>query len=178
MMAFFSKLSARERWLVLGAAVFVGSMFIFALIVNPMMDKQRRYTRMAQDKGRDLAQFNKLASEYRSLQSSIAEMEKKIASGSSDMSLLAAMESNARKLGLADRIASMKPFTSELELGLVQSSVEMRVEKVDLKGLVEFIEAIETGPNMALTTRLRIKARFDDPALLDTTLLVTTLETR
>jgi hypothetical protein len=72
----------------------------------------------------------------------------------------------------------MKPFTSELELGLVQSSVEMRVEKVDLKGLVEFIEAIETGPNMALTTRLRIKARFDDPALLDTTLLVTTLETR
>ena len=143
MMAFFSKLSARERWLVLGAAVFVGSMFIFALIINPMMDKQRRYTRMAKDKA-----------------------------------LLAAMESNARKLGLADRIASMKPFTSELELGLVQSSVEMRVEKVDLKGLVEFIEAIETGPNMALTTRLRIKARFDDPALLDTTLLVTTLETR
>jgi hypothetical protein len=105
-------------------------------------------------------------------------MEKKIASGSSDMSLLATMESTARKLGLADKIASMKPFTSELELGLVQSSVEMRVEKVDLKGLVQFIEAIETGPSMAVTTRLRIKTRFDDPALLDTTLLVTTLETR
>jgi len=178
MMAFFSKISARERWLVLGAAVFVGSVLFFALIVNPIMDKQRRYTRMAQDKRQDLAQFNNFASEYRSLQSSISEMEKKIASGSSDMSLLAAMESNARKLGLADKIASMKPFTTELEMGLVQSSVEMRVEKVDLNGLVQFIEAIETGPNMAVTTRLRIKARFDDPALLDTTLLVTTLETR
>jgi len=72
----------------------------------------------------------------------------------------------------------MKPFTTELESGMVQSSVEMRVEKIDLNGLVRFIEAIETGPHMASTTRLRIKTRFDDPALLDTTLLVTTLENR
>ena len=99
-------------------------------------------------------------------------------SETSGMSLLAVMESNARKLGLADRIASMKPFTSELESGIVQSSVEMRVEKVDLKGLVNFLKAVETGPNMAVTTRMRIKTRFDDPSLLDTTLLVSTLETR
>jgi type II secretory pathway component PulM len=178
MTAFFSNLSARERWLVLGAAVFVGSALLFAIIVNPIMDKKQRYIRMAQDKRQDLAEFNEFASEYRSLQSSLAEMKRKVASGSSDMSLLAAMESSARKLGLADRIASMKPFTSELESGMVQSSVEMRVEKIDLKGLVQFIEAIETGPNMAVTTRLRIKTRFDDSALLDTTLLVTTLEAR
>jgi type II secretory pathway component PulM len=179
MTAFFSNLSVRERWLVLGAAVFVGSALLFAIIVNPLMDKKQRYIRMAQDKRQDLAEFNEFASEYRSLQSSLAEMKRKVASGSSDMSLLAAMESSARKLGLADRIASMKPFTSELESsGMVQSSVEMRVEKIDLKGLVQFIEAIETGPNMAVTTRLRIKTRFDDSALLDTTLLVTTLEAR
>ena len=178
MTAFFSKLSVRERWLVLGAAVFVGLALLFAIIVNPLMDKKQRYIRMAQDKRQDLAQFSEFASEYRSLQASLAEIKKKVASDSSDMSLLAAMESSARKLGMADRIASMKPFTSELESGMVQSSVEMRVEKVDLKGLVQFIEAIETGPNMAVTTRLRIKTRFDDPALLDTTLLVTTLEAR
>jgi len=178
MTAFFSQLSARERWLVLGAAVFVGSALFFAIIVNPAMEKKQRYLRMAQDKRQDLIQFGEFASQYRSLQSSLAEMERKVAAGSSDMSLLAAMESSARKLGLADRIASMKPFTSELESGMVQSSVEMRMEKVDLKGLVQFIEAIETGPSMAVTGRLRIKTRFDDPALLDITLLVTKLETR
>ena len=178
MTAFFSKLSVRERWLVLGAAVFVGSALMFAVIVNPVIDKKQRYTRMAQDKRKELAQFNQFASEYRSLQLSLADLEKKLTAGSSDMSLLAAMESSARKLGLAEKIASMKPFSSDLESGMVQSSVEMRVEKVDLKGLVQFIEAIETGPNMAVTTRLRIKTRFDDPALLDTTILVTTLETR
>jgi len=174
----FSKLSEREKWLALGATLFVGLALIFGLIVNPAMEKKQRYVRMAQDKRLALAQFKEFASEYRSLQSSLVDMEKKVASRSSDMSLLAAMEGNARKLGLADRIASMKPFTSELESGIVQSSVEMRVEKIDLKGLVQFIEAIETGPHMAVTSRLRIKTRFDDPALLDTTLLVTTLETR
>jgi len=178
MKAFFSNLSARERWLVLGAVVFVGLALIFAMVVNPAMENKQRYIRLALDKRQDLAKFREYASEYRSLQSSLAEIEKKVASSSSDVSLLAAMESNARKLGLAERIASMKPFTSELDSGMVQSSVEMRVEKIDLKGLVEFMEAIETGPNMAVTSRLRIKTRFDDPALLDATILVTTLETR
>lgn len=178
MTGFFSKISTRERWLVVGAAVFVGSVLIYGLIVSPVMEKNRRYERIAKDTREDLALFERFALEYRTLETSLADMEKKVASRSSDMSLLAAMESSARKLGLADRIASMKPFSSDLESGIVQSSVEMRVEKVDLSGLVRFIEAIETGPHMAVTTRLRVKARFDDPALLDTTLLVTTLEKR
>ena len=178
MMDLFSKLSDRERWLALGAALFVGSALIFGIIVNPALEKRQRYLRMAQDKRQDLVQFNEYALEYRSLQSSLVDMEKMVASRSSDMSLLAAMEGNARKLGLADRIVSMKPFITELETGMVQSNVEMRVEKVDLKGLVQFIKAVETGPHRAKTTRLRIKTRFDDPALLDTTLLVTTLEAR
>jgi len=178
MRAFFSSLSDRERWLVLGAVVFVALALLFALIVNPVVEKKQRYVRMAQDKRQDLVQFRQYASEYRSLQASLTEIERKVASSDADISLLAAMENNARKLGLAERIASMKPFTNELDSGMVQSSVEMRVEKIDLKGLVEFMEAIENGPGMAVTTRLRIKTRFDDPALLDSTILVTTLETR
>jgi type II secretory pathway component PulM len=176
MASLLTKLSLRERWLVGIAAVFVGSALIFTVIVNPVLENKRRYVRLAQKASADLVQFNEYAQEYRSLRSSLAQMEREVASRSSDMSLLAAMESNARKLGLADKIASMKPFTSELESGIVQSSVEMRIEKVDLNGLIRFIEAIETGSHAAATTRLRIKTRFDDPALLDTTLLVTTLE--
>jgi len=177
-MALLSKLSVRERWLVLGAAAFLFVVLIFALVVNPLMTRQQRYLRMAQAKKKDLTKFNELALEYRTLKSSMEEIQSRVTSRSSDTSLLAAMEGTARKLGLADKIASMKPFSSDLESGLVQSSVELRVEKVDLKGLVELIEAIEKGPEMAVTTRLRIKTRFDDPTLLDATLLVTTVESR
>lgn len=178
MASLLSKLSVRERWLVAGAVVFVCWALIFAFIVNPVLENRVRYVRQAQTTRENLVKFNEYASEYRSLRSSLAQMEKEVASRSSDMSLLAAMENNARKLGLADKIASMKPFNTELESGMVQSSVEMRVEKVDLNGLVRFIEAIETGPHMAATARLRIKTRFDDAALLDATLLVTALESR
>ena len=173
-----SRMSARERWLVLGASVFMGSVIIYTLVISPLAEKRQRYVRLAQDTQKDLVLFNGFAREYRQLKTTLAEMERNVASRSSDVSLLAAMEGTARKLGLADRIASMKPFTSDLESGMVQSSVEMRIEKVDLSGLVRFIEAVESGPHLAVTTRLRIKARFDDPALLDTTLLVTTLENR
>ena len=178
MASLFTKLSLRERWFVAMAAVFLGSAIIFALVINPVLENKRRYARLAQAARVDLVQFSEYAAQYRTLRSSLEKMEREVASRSSDISLLAAMESSARKLGLADKIASMKPFTSELESGMVQSSVEMRIEKVDLNGLVRFIEAIESGPHMAATTRLRIKTRFDDSTLLDTTLLVTTLENR
>jgi type II secretory pathway component PulM len=178
MRAMLAKLSLRERWLVGGAGVFVMATLIFTLVINPVVESRDRYVRLTQTTRQDLIQFSRYAVEYRSLQASLEQLERQVAARSSDLSLLAAMENNARKLGMADKIASMKPFTSELESGMVQSSVEMRVEKIDLSTLVRYIEAIESGPLMAVTTRLRIKTRFDDPALLDGTLLVTTLEKR
>jgi general secretion pathway protein M len=88
------------------------------------------------------------------------------------------MEGVARKLGLADRIASMKPFSSDLDSGMVEASVEMRMEKVDLGELTGFLKAVEESGLMARTARLRVKTRFDDPQLLDATVQVTALETR
>ena len=172
------RLSIRERWLVAGAIAFVGAAILYGFIVQPLVDNGRRYESMAHRKQDELARFRSLAAEYRELESALQLLEKKALASGSGGSLLAVMESEAKKLGLNDKIASMKPFTSELESGVVQSSVEMRVEKIDLKGLVDLLEALENGKQSTVTSRLRIKTRFDDPTLLDATVMVSTLEAR
>ncbi|MDF1535518.1 MAG: type II secretion system protein GspM [bacterium] len=172
------RLSPRERWLVAGAAAFVGLAILYGFIIQPLVDSQRRYESMALRKQDEMARFRLITVQYRELESALQLLEKRALAGGSDGSLLALMESEAKKLGLADKIASMKPFTSELESGVVQSSVEMRVEKIDLKGLVDLLEALENRKQSAVTSRLRIKTRFDDPTLLDATVMVSTLEAR
>ena len=91
-------------------------------------------------------------------------------------SLLAELEAKARELNLQDNIASMKPFTTQLDSGLVESSVEIRLEKLALRGLVEFLQRVEGRGSLVATRRLRVKSRFDDPQLLDVSILVSTLE--
>lgn len=178
MIELLRRLSPRERGLVIGAALFITSALVYGLIIEPLISSQRHYRNMAEGKLQDLVQFRKLARDYRDMESSLKMLESKVSARKPGTSLLAAMEAEARKLGLSDRIASMKPFTNDLDSGMVETSVEMRLEKVNLRELVELLKTVEESGLMARTGRLRIKARFDNPQLLDTTVLVTALETR
>jgi len=172
------RLSPRERGLVLGAVLFIGGTLIYGVIMSPLVSSQRRYQGMVTRQRENLMQFRELAKEYRATESSLKNLEKALSGRESGTSLLAAMEREARKLGLADRIASMKPFSYDLDSGMVESSVEMKIEKIDLGELTGFLKTVEESGLMARTGRLRVKTRFDDPQLLDATMLVTALEGR
>lgn len=173
-----NRLSPRERILVIAAFIFISCALVYGLVIDPLVSKQRDYQTRIVSKLDDLAEFRMLAAQFREMEFSLKDLEKKVAAGKSGSSLLSSMEADARKLGLADRIASMKPFTSELDSGMVQTSVEMRIEKVNLRELVGFLETVEKSGTMVRTGRLRIKSRFDDPELLDATILVSALEAR
>jgi general secretion pathway protein M len=172
------RLSTREKALVIGAVLFVSAALLYGLVLDPLAARERRYRSMLLSKREDLAQFRKLAADYRAMESSLRDLEGMVSNRTTGTSLLAAMEAEARKLGLAEKITSMKPFSNVLDSGMVESSVDMRIEKVDLKGLVELLKGVENGGLLARTARLRVKTRFDDPQLLDATVLVTTLEAR
>jgi general secretion pathway protein M len=172
------RLSPRERGLVIGAFLFISVVIAYGLIIDPLVSSQRLYRSMTRGTLDDLVEFRGLAAKYRETESSLRNLERRLTAAKSSSSLLAAMEADARKLGLADRIASMKPFTNDLDSGMVQNSVEMRIEKINLGELVGFLETVGKSGIMVKTGRLRIKTRFDDPELLDATILVTSLEAR
>jgi len=178
MVDFFRKLSPRERVLLVAASLFVGGSLLFGAIVSPLVSSQARYQDLASRQRENLEQFRELAQEYQATEATLRELEQSLARRDTDTSLLAAMEAEARNLGLADRIASMKPLSRDLESGIVEASVELKIEKIDLGELTGFLKAVEGSELMARTARLRVKTRFDDPQLLDATVLVTALETQ
>ena len=56
-----SRMSVRERWLVLGASVFIGSVIIYTLVVSPLVDRKKRYIGLARDTREDLVLFEGFA---------------------------------------------------------------------------------------------------------------------
>lgn len=176
MFDFFRKLSPRERILTLVASVFIGGGLLFGALISPLLSSQGRYQNLAERQRENLQQLRELAMEYLALERSLEEMEVSMARTRTGTSLLAAMEGEAKKLGLADKITSMKPLSRNLESGMVETSVELKIEKINLAEITGFLKAVEGTDLMARTARLRLKTRFDDPQLLDATILVMALE--
>jgi len=178
MPAFLDRLTSRERMMVLLGGLFVLSAFIYGLVLAPAVEKKDRWINLAERKKQELSRFEELSARYRSLQGAIAFMERELGSRKGGFSLLAQLEADARQLGLQDNIASMKPFRNQMDSGIDESSVEIRLEKVDLGGFVKFLQKVEGEKGLVQTRRLRIKSRFDDPQLLDINILVSTLEAK
>ena len=172
----FSRLTDRERFAVTAAAVFVASSLVFALFISPIWGKKVRFENVAQKKRIELVTFKERALRYMELEKSISELESRLSRRKKGFSLLGMLESVARQSGVQDRIASMKPVKGKQDSGLEESSVEVRLEKLDLAKTVELLKRIEDAKNLVVVKRLRMKSRFDDPQLLDVTLLVSTLE--
>jgi general secretion pathway protein M len=163
---------------VLLGGTFVLSLLLYGLVLAPALEKRDRWISMAERKKQELSRFEDLSARYQNLEGTIGAMERELGSRKRGFSLLAQLEAGARRLGLQDNIASMKPFKNQMDSGIEESSVEIRLEKLDLGGggLVKFLQEVEGEESLVRTRRLRIKSRFDDPQLLDVTLLVSTLE--
>ena len=175
---FFHRISAREKVMVLAGGAFVLTALVYGLMFAPAVNSRDRWHSMTDRKRAELEQFEELGRRYRELSAMLSNMEGRLKSRGGGESLLARMEAEARELGVKDHITSMKPFRNELDGNLVESSVEIRLEKMDLRSVVNLLRNIEAGDNLVRTKRLRVKSRFDDPDLLDVTLLVGTLETK
>jgi len=170
------RLTGRERVaLIIVVPLFITAL-IYTLIIVPAWEQKTRFNSMAQRKKVELVTFRELAVRYRDLESSMSGMETNIKRRTGSFSILGMLEREARELGIQDRIASMKPMNSQVDQKIRESSVEIRLEKLDLNRTVEFLKKIEGSKDLVVIKRLRMKSRFDDPKLLDVTLLASTLE--
>ena len=62
------RMSPRERWLVAGAALFVGVAVLYVFVIHPLVDNGRRYESMALRKQDELTRFRALTDQYRERQ--------------------------------------------------------------------------------------------------------------
>ncbi|MFV1956632.1 MAG: type II secretion system protein GspM [bacterium] len=176
MFEFLQRLTVREKAALIIVIPFFIIALIYSLVIVPVWEQKTRFNSMAQRKKVELVAFRELAAQFRDLENSISGLETNMKNRAGSFSILGMLEREARELGIQDRIASMKPMNSQLDQKIRESSVEIRFEKLDLNRTVEFLKKIEGSKDLVVIKRLRMKSRFDDPQLLDVTLLASTLD--
>lgn len=117
----------------------------------------------------EIEKYNQIQSEYESLKSRMTSP--------SEVSLPSILESVAQKEGIKDSIDSIKNLSGSASGALQEVSADVRLRKVSLSVLINYLHAIENyeGAKLRLS-QLEIRPRYDNVKELNVTFVVSTYQ--
>jgi len=169
------QLTHRERRLVVGLAVVVGAWALFALGIRPATERIETLNRVIPEKQMMLEELRKKSAEYLALRASLGGYKRKAASVERGFELLAFLESMTTKLHLAKKVAKMKQKVSQLDANYCETTVEIELESLTLKQLVEFLIKTKSSDHLLRIKSLFAKKDTTNPNLIDTVIQISTL---
>ncbi len=161
------RLTRREKMLAIALAILVGGWGLFALAVKPALERTRTLRRVISEKQDELVKLRATSNEYISLRDNLDNVRTKVVSQEKGFELLPFLETMIRENGLAKKVGTMKQRVLQLGPSHSETIVEVRLENLTLKQLVDFLRKVESSEVLARTKSLYIKKNLTNTDLLD-----------
>ena len=161
------KLEARDKkTLIIGGSV-AAVIMLYAFVLSPVLDDLSRKRDLIPKKERDLVEIKKLRDEYREIQKQLQAAQE---AASRRGPLLTEIENLTKRANLNSKIVSLKPQQGTQSEGFTESIVEVRLDSITLYDVVNYVHLLEKST--LRVRKLSFKPRYDNPKLLNATLLV------
>ena len=151
------KLTKRERYYVSAGVALISLFIIFQFILSPFLEAKGKIKRSIQAKEKTLKEIVSLSSEYGALKEDSWDIKKMLALRAENFTLFSFLEKQAGQSGVKPNIKYMKPSTSTDKSPYSESSVEMKLENITLKQLVEYLHLVESPENLVRIKRISVK---------------------
>lgn len=173
----YLRLSSRERTLVGLAAGALVVIVVYTMIWQPIEDDRIQLARRIQVKQHELVEIQQMRDTYLDLKNQFELRQKIIEKADPRFSLFPHIEATvSRVLGGREKIVSMNPQNKDLSGLYREESVELKLNGVSLKELVDLMFQIEKGAQPLRLTRLQVKKRPREPQTFDVTATVSMLK--
>jgi general secretion pathway protein M len=120
---------------------------------------------------RQITEVQAMRQQFLELQRSLQESEARL-DKAQGFSLFSFVEGIAAQAANKENLIYMRPQTPAIQDAVREESVEIRLEKIKLDQMVRLLHAIESAEAYLQVKNLRIRTRFDNRALLDVVLTV------
>ncbi len=155
---YYQGLNLREQRLILAAGVFLGAVFIWSVILDPLMQKNDVLNRKIKAKRNELAQMVRLRSSVVQDRDGIERIKGVIEQRGNGFSVFAHLEHLATKAEMKERIVHIKP-QRETKVGEFRESVvEIKLERITMQELIRFLYQIETSQDLLYMKNLKMKS--------------------
>lgn len=169
------KLTRREKYYVSAGLVLVIAFVILQFALFPFLRAKEMTTHSIQTQEKILKEILSLSSEYGALKGNSRDIQRVLADRPKAFTLFSFLEKQAGRAGVKTNIKYMKPSASTADKGpYKESSVEIKLEKITLKQLVEYLHLVESPEDVVMIKRISIKQSKGSPEYLTTLMQVVT----
>jgi type II secretory pathway component PulM len=161
------KLESRDKKVLIFGGAAAALILLYALVLSPLTSDLSRKRDLIPKRERELAEMRELKDQYIEIQQRLKQAQ---AVAASRGPLLTEIENLTKRANLSSKIVSLKPQTGVQTEAFKESVVEIRLENVSLYDVVNYVFLLEK--DQIRIKKLYFKPRFDNPKLLNATILV------
>lgn len=170
------KLGKREKTAVSLAACCIAVFVLVQFIIFPFFDKREAMKRGIEAKRSGLKEIITLRAEYESYRKGAAGIQSYLRRREKGFTLFSFLEQAAGRAKVKDHIKYMKPSGSRGSGRLKESMVEMKLDGINLRQLVDYLYLIESPENVVSIKRISIRDSKGAAGYLDAVMQVLTIE--
>jgi general secretion pathway protein M len=173
----FKSMSTRERYAVGGATVFIVFFIVYQLMISPFLEGKEKKSKMIMEKALQVQEMRAMQGEYMGMMQKGVSMRRMAAGKDAGFTLFAFLEQLAGQTGVKDSISYMKPSKSvQKDTQVTLSLVEIKLQGVDMKKLMDFLFQVETSPNAVFVRGVSLTKTGKEQGLLTAILQIETVE--
>ena len=168
------QLAKREKYLISLAVIVIALALVIQFAVMPFVNKRDQYANSVTGKQRNLQEMMSLRQEYLALQEGANVVSQKLANRPKSFTLFSFLEKAAGDAGVKNNIKYMKPSASTGKGPFKESLVEMKLERITLGQMADYLKRIESPANLVSIKRISIQSNKKETQYLDVIMQVLT----
>jgi type II secretory pathway component PulM len=161
------KLEERDKKVLIFGGIAAAVILLYALVLSPLTADLSRKRELIPRKEKDLVEMKALRTEYTEIQKQLKQAQAEAAKRGP---LLTDIENLSKRANLSSKIVSLKPQAGVQTAAFKEDIVEVKLENITLYDIVNYVYMLEKGT--LRIRKLQFKPRYDNPKLLNATLLV------
>jgi general secretion pathway protein M len=169
-------LGKREKLSISLGVGFVALFLLVQFVVFPFFDKREAMKRGIEAKRSGLNEIRRLKAQYESYTKGAEGIQRRLGRREKGFTLFSFLEQAAGRAGVKDHIKYMKPSDSQGSGRLKESMVEMKLDRINLRQLVDYLYLIEAPEDLVSVKRVSIRDSQGAPGYLDAVMQVVTIK--
>ncbi len=165
------KLEQRDKKTLIIGGIVAAIILLYVFVVSPLTSDLDRKRELLPKKERDLVEMRVLKEQYLEMQKRLQQAQ---AAAAKRGPLLTEIENITKRANLGSKIVSLKPQEGVQTEEFKESIVEIRLDSVTLYDIVSYLYQLEQDG--LRIKKLNFKPRFDNPKVLNATILVSSAE--
>lgn len=164
------RFSPREKLAISVAGVAILLAILVAGIILPYRAAVARLDQRIVSRQAQIVEARRLVQRIKAMQGEAAATDRKL--GAPAAPLVATLEGLVAGIAGKEKLLGIRPQQATAPAGFREERVEMQLEKIRLEELVQLLFAIDSAQRALQTDSVKMRPRFEDSALLDVTLVV------